>query len=283
MYYNVPGVNDTVDLYADVNIGRIPCVNKKDLRNVVNKIIRYETYTRNENWFNNIILIGGDTFPGWNGYEGEQKNKVTEQIMSDFTSTKLWTSDGTFSARAFNKALVKGAGFVDYSGHGYEIGISTHPPNSNRWIGYYFFNLFFASNGYKLPIIFFDACLTEKLDFTFSNFLNYILPFNLNQNSDISEKQVPVFGWSFVKKKHGGAIATIGATREAFTHVDETGVYGGAGYLSIKFFNAHSTCETVGKMLTKAQNDYINLAWKDYFTIEEFIIVGDPSLKVGGF
>ncbi len=283
IYENVPGVNDTVDLYPDVNIGRIPCVNKRDLRNVINKIIRYETYTSSENWFNNIILIGGDTFPGWNGYEGEQKNKVTEQIMSDFTPTKLWTSDGTFSARAFNKALAKGAGFVDYSGHGYEIGTSTHPPNSNRWIGYYFFNLFFASNGYKLPIIFFDACLTEKLDFTFSEFLNYILPINLNQNSDISDKQVPVFGWSFVKKKHGGAIATIGATRTAFTQVDETGVYGGAGYLSIKFFNAHFTCETVGKMLTKAQNDYINLAWKDYFTIEEFIIVGDPSLKVGGF
>jgi hypothetical protein len=289
-FENVPGVNDSVDLYADVNIGRIPCDTKNELRIVINKIIYYEKNTRSAGWFNNIILIGGDTFPGWSIYEGEKKNTVTQQIMSDFNSTKLWTSDDTFSARAFNKALNDGAGFVDYSGHGYEIGISTHPPNSNRWIGYYFFNLFFASNGNKLPIIFFDACLTAKLDFKLSEFISYILPFNLNQNTDqkttissVFEKQLPCFGWSFVKKKNNGAIATIGATRTAFTNVDGSGVHGGAGYLSVRFFAAYESCETVAQMLTKAQNDYINYAFKDYFTIEEFIIIGDPSLKVGGY
>jgi len=303
-YENVPGVNDSVDLYADVNIGRIPCNTKKELRIVINKIIYYEKNTRSSSWFNNIILIGGDTFPNWNGNEGEQKNTVTKQIMSDFAPTALWTSDDTFSARALNKALNEGAGFVDYSGHGYEIGMSTHPPDSNKWIGYYFYNLFFASNGNKQPIIFFDACLTAKLDFNFTEFakyiLSYILPFNSNNDQSsktstgsntpkigaiqsISEKQLPCFCWTFVKKKNNGAIATIGATRTAYTHVDESGVHGGAGYLSIKFFNAYATSETVGQMLTKAQNDYINLAYKDYFTIEEFIIVGDPSLKVGGY
>jgi len=303
-FENIPGgVNDTVDLFADVNIGRIPCKTKNELRTVINKIIYYEKNTRESSWFNNIILIGGDTFPGWSIYEGEKKNTVTQQIMSDFTPTKLWTSDETFNARAFNKALNEGAGFVDYSGHGYEIGISTHPPDSNKWIGYYFDDLFRASNGEKQPIIFFDACLTAKLDFDFSEFINYIvsyiLPFKSNNNLDsktftssnilksvtqsISEKQLPCFAWSFVKKKYNGAIATIGATRTAYTHVDAGGVHGGAGLLSIKFFAAHATCDTIGQMLTKAQNDYINLAYKDYFTIEEFIIVGDPSLRVGGY
>ena len=40
---------------------------------------------------------------------------------------------------------------------------------------------------------------------------------------------------------------------------------------------------TVGEMLTQAQNDYINNVGKDFFTIEEFILLGDPSLKVGGY
>jgi hypothetical protein len=290
-YENVPGVNDTVDLFADVNLGRIPCTKKDELRTVINKIINYEKNTKNANWFNNIILIGGDTFPGWGVVEGEVKNKVTIQIMSDFTPTTLWTSDGTFNSRAFNKALNKGAGFVDYSGHGFEVGVSTHPPNSNKWIGYYFYNLFWAFNGDKLPVIFFDACLTSKLDFNLSEFIMYMPPFNLlpkqsfESSSILSnyEKLLPTFSWNWVKKKNGGAIATIGATREAYTNVDKSGVHAGAGYLSIKFFAAYATCETVGKMLTKAQNDYINYAFKDYFTIEEFILIGDPTLKVGGY
>jgi len=36
-------------------------------------------------------------------------------------------------------------------------------------------------------------------------------------------------------------------------------------------------------MMTGAQNDYINNVGPDYFTIEEFILLGDPSLMVGGF
>jgi hypothetical protein len=295
IYNNVPGINDTVDLYADVNIGRIPCVKNDELKVVVNKIIHYETYTSGESWFNNIILIGGDTFPGWNGNEGEEKNAVTEQIMSDFTPTTLWTSDNTFSARAFNKALNKGAGFVDYSGHGFEIGASTHPPDSNKWIGYYFYNLFWASNGYKLPIIYFDACLTANLDFNLSGFINYIRPLNSNPNPDsqtsifndilkpwkslsIFEKLVPCFGWNFVKKKSGGAIATIGATRTAYGDLTY-----GCGYLSLQFYRAYSTSQTLSQMLTKAQNVYLNNIWRDYFTVEEFIIIGDPSLKLGGY
>ncbi len=301
IYEEIPGVNDTVDLYADVNIGRIPCVRKNELSNVIKKIINYEKNTNGASWFKNIILIGGDTFPGWSIYEGEVKNKVTKQIMSDFTPTSLWTSENTFNAKAFNKALKNGAGFVDYSGHGFEIGVSTHPPDSNKWIGYYLYNLFWASNREKLPIIFFDACLTSKLDFNLYEFIMYMPPFNLlsnlNTKSSTSvkipktwiplssgfDRLVPTFSWNWVKKKNGGAIATIGATRTAYTWVDHSGVHGGAGYLSIKFFGAYATCETVAQMLTKAQNDYINNVFKDYFTIEEFIIIGDPSLKVGGY
>ena len=65
-------------------------------------------------------------------------------------------------------------------------------------------------------------------------------------------------------------------------YVDKDGVYGGAGYLDVQFFKAYTEGVTVGTMLTQAQNDYINYVGKDFFTIEEFILLGDPSLKVGG-
>ena len=36
-YQNCPGVNDTVDLYPDVNIGRLACVNKKEVSRLLTK------------------------------------------------------------------------------------------------------------------------------------------------------------------------------------------------------------------------------------------------------
>jgi hypothetical protein len=131
IYEGFPGNNDTIDFYPDVNVGRLPCEKNAEVKTVVNKIIHYETETAGKSWFKNIILVGGDTFPGWDGYEGEEQNQITEQIMSDFTPIQLWTSDGTFSARSLNQAINRGAGFIDYSGHGFEIGVATHPPNSD--------------------------------------------------------------------------------------------------------------------------------------------------------
>jgi len=304
IYQNCPGVNDTVDLYPDVNVGRLACEKKKDVSTVVDKIIHYETSAYGESWFSNIVLCGGDTFPGWDGNEGEEKNKITEQIMSDFVPTRLWTSDNTFSARALNKAVNRGAGFVDYSGHGFEMGIGTHPPDDESWIMYYTPRLIGALNGYKLPIVYFDACLTAKLDFNMSELIGSISvpassssPESLlttwdykpltrtlqplvasSEKLPLSDKLVPCFAWSWVKKSNGGAIATIGATRTAYGDLTM-----GCGYLSLQFYEAYSSSETVSQMLTKAQNEYINNLWKDYFTLEEFILLGDPSLKIGGY
>ena len=214
---------DGVDLYPDVNVGRLPCGKNAEVKTVVNKIIHYETETYGASWFKNIILVGGDTFPGWGGNEGEEKNLITEQIMSDFTPIQLWTSDGTFNAKSLNQAINKGAGFIDYSGHGFEIGVATHPPNSDTWVPYHTNHLLGATNGNKLPIIFFDACLTAKLDFNISELIGYASP-NLqlfvNKFSTIASRLFPTFAWCIVKKSNGGAIATIGATRTAFGGID---------------------------------------------------------------
>ena len=285
-YWNCPGVNDTADLYADVNIGRLACSNEREVHTVVDKIIHYETETYGENWFNKIILCGGDTFPNWDGNEGEKKNMVTEQIMSNFTPITLWTSDNTFTPDNINKAVNNGAGFIDYSGHGFEYGLGTHPPDSQDWIYYYTPYLLGLRNGYKLPIIFFDACLTAKLDFTISDVIKYFLSADASKifylisdtlGLNIS-RRLPCFAWYWVKERNGGAIATIGATRTAYGSMDM-----GCGYLSLRFYKAYSSSDMVSQMLTKAQNDYINNLWRDYFTLEEFILLGDPTLMIGGY
>lgn len=271
---------DDVDLYPDVSIGRLPCDTITEVKTVVNKIIYYETETYGESWFKNIILVGGDTFPGWGGNEGEELNLINEQIMSEFTPTKLWTSDGSFSAKSLNEAINNGAGFIDYSGHGFEIGVATHPPDREVWVPYHTNHLLSAKNGYKLPIIFFDACLTAKLDFDVSNLTAYLSEqlIHIISKFNIGSKLVPCFAWCCVAKASGGSIATIGATRTAFGGFDS-----GAGKMSIEFFSAYESGVHLGQMMTQMQNEYISDVHGDLFTVEEFILIGDPSLKTGGY
>jgi len=313
-YRNCPGENDTVDLYPDVNVGRLACTYTKDANTVVDKIIYYEKNTYGTDWFNNIVLVGGDTFPDHNGNEGELLNDMIEDIMSDFIAKKLWTSDNTFSALKLNIALYFGAGFFDYSGHGLHDRILTHPPNSEEWVLYHNHNLKHIYNGNKLPIVFFDACLTAKLDnnestplnipytpkiinnffvnnkifskifnFFVNNFkTNHIFDI-LNKNEVTYEQQdnselIPCFAWRWLIEENGGAIGTIGSTRTAFGGFDS-----GAGKMSIEFFSSYESSEKLGEMMTQAQFGYITDVPYDLFTVEEFILLGDPSLEIGGY
>ena len=314
-YNNCPGENDTVDLFPDVNIGRLACTTIDDANIVIDKIIYYEKNTYGKEWFKNIVLVGGDTFPGHNGNEGEMLNNIIEGIMSDFNAKKLWTSDRTFTAFKLNLALYGGAGFFDYSGHGWTESISTHPPNRDKWVTYHNLNLLNLYNGHKLPIVFFDACLTAKLNHNKSSGNVQYTPNNFNENlfsrlfrtftkifkmifnnqktnplSDVLFKGnavlqpeneptlIPCHAWNWLLKENGGAIATIGATESAFGGFDS-----GAGKLSIEFFSSYDESETVGEMMSNAQIGYhTDVPW-DKFTVEEFVLLGDPSLKIGGY
>jgi len=286
---------DGVDLYADVHIGRLACTDVTEVSTVVNKIIVYEEETYNQIWFKRLILAGGDTFPVSMGappfiYEGEITNIKVGQTMPDFQQMFLWTSKYNLHSYNFNWAINRGAGFVSYAGHGFEHGWGTSRPNAVTKIKIFYYTPYIngLKNGNKLPIIFFDACLTAKLDFNVTDLQNYyprmtntlVRIFSLSSNPlDFYQ----CFAWSFLAKENGGAIATIGSTRTAYTWVDSNGVYGGAGYLDVHFFDAYEDGITVGQMLTGSQNAYIQNVGPDYFTIEEFILLGDPSLMTGGY
>jgi len=290
---------DDVDLYPDVHLGRLACSTPEEVDHIVQRIITYETWTYDQIWFKRIVLAGGDTFPPAMGalpfiYEGEIATEKVAQQLPDFKHIKLWASCRNLNALTFNWAISKGAGFVSYSGHGFEHGWGTYHPNSiRRKIGlyqplYYTPFLKFLKNQQKLPIVFFDACLTAKLDFNITDLDEYypslirLLLMVTNMEYDPSEF-FPCFAWSFLTQENGGAIATVGATRTAYTMVDKDGVYGGAGYLNVHFFKAYEEGIHLGEMLTTTQNDYISNVGHDFFTIEEFLLLGDPSLMVGGY
>ncbi len=290
---------DEVDLYADVHIGRLACRNTDEVNLLVKKIINYETKTYNEEWFNKIVLAGGDTFPPRKGslpfvYEGELTNQIVANELPDFKHIKLWVSKKSLRPITFNWAINRGAGFVVYAGHGFEHGWGTYKPNVLRKKMLYFIDpvyytpyLQFLRNKDKLPIMFFDACLTAKLDFNLSDLADYYNPINfalklIGVDYDTSN-HMPCFAWCCLIEEDGGGIGAVGATRPAYSFVNQRGVYAGAGYLDWMFFKSYSEGVHLGEMLTQAQLLYMTTNFKDYFTIEEYILLGDPSLKVGGY
>jgi len=90
---------DQMDLHPDVYVGRLPCRTFIDARIVTKKIIEYENSAYGQQWFNKFVLIGGDTFPDYPGYEGEETCDFVAGYMDDFEKNKTvyiyWKSNGT--------------------------------------------------------------------------------------------------------------------------------------------------------------------------------------------
>ena len=273
--------DDEIDLLPDIHIGRIPCDTSEELNIVIDKIIHYETETYGENWFKDMIFIGGDTHSGGD-YEGEVHNQIVMDIMSEFNPVVIWTSLGNFNRDTISNAINKGAGFIDYSGHGFEFGFGTYMPNSNKLKSYYTRYLKDLNNNYRLPIIYYSACLTAKLDFTLSDLFDYkaysllrIFTIFPGFNEDL---KLPCFAWSSIVNPTGGGVASIGATRVAFG-----GDNFGCREISKNFFDAYDNCDTLGQMHSASIIEYASEIDMDELTPEEFILIGDPSLKIGGY
>ena len=110
------------------------------------------------------------------------------------------------------------------------------------------------------------------------------LSFLSGQSYDM-DNLYPCFSWELVKKHNGGSIITMGSTRVAFLGMDMDGnVIGGIAFLNLKFFEAYKNDMNVGYLYNSAINSYINNAgWREPITPQEFILIGDPSLKIGGY
>lgn len=279
--YNWNGKTDEVDLYPDVKIGRLACINSDQVDIVVNKIINYENnkaYTKD--WFTNIVVIGGDTCPDENDDpdeedidEGEYLNQAIIDVMQGFNPNKIWDSNGKLSGispsgvQNINDGINNGCGFVDFSGHGAPWVWTTYPHNGKRQTlptptGRYTNSIIYdLENGDKLPIVVCGGCSLGK--------------FSENENC---------FAWSFVSNPNGGGIASFGATGLGWIYCGEWVTYGLVEGLTLRIFEAYADgAITFGEMWVDAVNDYLNtlsLDDVDYKTLEEWHPFGDPTLQI---
>jgi hypothetical protein len=285
------GAVDHPDLVPDVSLGRLPCLNGRELRIVVRKIIRYETRGCADSWFKNMVVVAGDTYPGRTPYyDGEFYTQQGLDMMTEFRPVKLWASDGSFRNWVDVVSTVnKGCGFLWWSGHGNPKSWATHPPDDNEtWIyGLRLRNLPFLHNRYKLPV-----CITG------SGCFNNMFNVSLGNKHWVYGLPTPYcISWALMIQRDGGTIATIGATAFSYESPDINLGYGGIEWLDKQFFSEYGRNHTdvLGDTWGDAITSVIRqcpINWSDdsvdgsalvVKNIQQWALFGDPSLKIGGY
>lgn len=272
---------DNVDLYPDVHLGRLACISTNEVMTCVNKIINYETTNAfMQDWFNNLIVCGGDTFTKFYGDssgvdEGEVINQEIIEIMDGFYTERLWASNGKLYGENgvvnISNIINNGAGFIDFSGHGNTDKWKTHPHNSSPdiWLpqptgNFKNTDIASLSNGDKLPIVISSGCSTSQFDL-----------------------DPKCFGWSFVSNPNGGGIGSFGPSGLAWGYMGEMIKRGLIEGLVLKTFEAYKNGSSItfGEMWSKAINNYIfpTMESIDYKTVEEWQAFGDPTLTIAAF
>jgi len=283
--------DDIIDLYPDVYVGRLPCRTRYEVKIMVNKIIEYEQEPCDESWFKRVVVVGGDTYTFNDYYEGEVANQQALDYMQGYEHVKLWTSDGSLK-RFFDvlKTVNKGCGFLFFAGHGGPHAWATHPPFDNQtWI--YALrnrNMPFFSNQEKLPICIVGGCHNSMFNIS-------LLHLSWTNGVPVNE----CWSWRLTRKMGGGSIATIGCTGLGYGKEDKQDPsQGGAGdYLNVLFFKecGENQKDILGEAWGDAISSYIDefpIYWNqhafndtalDAKTVQEWVLLGDPSLKIGGY
>lgn len=285
------GSVDHPDLVPDVSLGRLPCLNRRELRIVVRKIIGYETRGCDESWFKTMVVVAGDTYPGRTPYyDGEFYTQQGLDMMPEFQHVKLWASDGSLKNWVDVVSTVnKGCGFLWWSGHGNPKDWATHPPDDNdTWIyGLRLRNLPFLHNRQKLPV-----CITG------SGCFNNMFNVSLRNKHWVYGLPTPYcISWALMIQRDGGTIATIGATAFSYESPDINLGYGGIEWLDKQFFSEYGRNHTdvLGDTWRDAITSVIRqcpIDWSDdsvdgsalvVKNIQQWALFGDPSLKIGGY
>jgi hypothetical protein len=290
-----------VDFHPDIYIGRFLCTSPEDIIIVTDKIIEYENNAYGQSWLDNLILCGGDTHAGFyeeniwllfllskgyfhrRAFEGEYFCDKVADLLDDYNPVKCYAS-GFFNPSIksltvdnINDAINSGGSFFLYVGHGFGSCFGTHPPFSTRlWLPfpnmYRISDIEELSNGGMLPVAIFSACHCANFDYMPN----------------------PI-GWEFIKHDSGGSIASIACTTVSYSPLTTYTTESYNGYLTMSFFEGFDDgIDILGDLWGYSIDCYLEdesvwmdifppAIWMHYLCLEEWVLLGDPSLKIGGY
>lgn len=305
---------ETMDLYPDVYLGRLPCRNKLEAKTIVNKIIDYEkTRVADEDWFNNVLLVGGDSYVNKGSWpegvvvkEGEIACEEAINRLPGFNPLKVYTTNEDINQKTVNEEFNKGAGFAFFCGHGSSVSWSTHFPdpvddNSNWTTGYRVKDMISLKNKEKLPVTVVGGCHNGEFGKTIPDkILNGIKNNGLKYFIGrfwFDGWNPKCWAWWLTSKSNGGAIATIANTGLG-THGDGDQDLNGVvdylevldGWLELRFLglygleNEDDLGQNHGQTITEYLHKFLgDEAKMDVKMVQQWELFGDPSLKIGGY
>ena len=239
-------------------------------------------------------------------------------MPEDFEKEILWTSNGKFTGQdAVINAMNEGSGFLFFSGHGspnvwadQKPGICGNRAHSSvtgllvttlrPWPPFVTspaFPMDTISNGEKLPIAVVGGCHNSQFNvsmvFGVLDIMHYFFPAFPELSMWCHGIPVPEsFSWRLIRNPNGGAIASIGNTGLGYGMPGkELTTGGGDSWITIEFFKQYGTegHDILGEAYSQTLTSYINnFDMKDLRsghpkTIGQWVLLGDPSLKIGGY
>ena len=247
-----------------------------------------------------MVVVAGDTYPpGYYNFstapfEGEVTTQTALDYMSSFEAIKLWTSLGTLTGpEDVINAIDNGCGFLFFEGHGNPMNWATHPPNDEgNWTdGLSIGDMGKLKNTDMYPICVVGGCHNSEFDVALINLLK-----------DPKARYYGTFApecwsWKLTRIKGGGSIATIGNTALGMSKEDKNSMQGAGDFMDYQLFYEYGVNGTriLGDAWGHAITNYLNtypINWstpsaKDYAidakTVQEWVLFGDPSLKIGGY
>jgi len=238
----------------------------------------------------------------------------------DFGNNSVFTSKGNWYDQSdVIEEFSKGYGFAYFSGHGSPGWWGDHYPGipGNRQYGsvaglvvtqvspyfpFFYFPLLpmnKLSNTDKLPVVCVGGCHNSMFSISLlPAILDLLLPLYMHTyGTPVPE----CWGWYMVKLPHTGAIATMGNTGYGWGSEGDVCTIGtGDGWINTEFFRQYGeeNQEILGMAYSQAIASYVThhktfelVYWRhdygwdgiDEKTVEQWQLLGDPSLKLGGY
>ena len=253
-------------------------------------------------------MISGDTGPPCRGpatpgiYEGELATGISADWLESigFTVDRLWLSLGAWDGREdIVNAISAGCGFIHMAGHGnpsYWGNFLPDAQSEDEMVdGLILRDMRKLNNGEKLPVIVVGGCHNAQFNVTMMNLIEGIKIYGIKgmffeePYRFYYKEWVPrdFCSW-LVMQKGGGAIASTGCSGLGLGYFNALGL---ADWIEPRFFDvyANQSINILGEVHDQAIRDYINIIGgvnshqEDRKTIEEWTLIGDPSLKIGGY
>ncbi|MDD3493176.1 MAG: C25 family cysteine peptidase, partial [Candidatus Thermoplasmatota archaeon] len=286
---------DILDLYPDVYVGRLACRNSYEVEVMVDKIITYETTAAGQSWFNTFVGVGGDTYPSEDDpyYEGELATQAAFDYLEGFEFVPLWTSNGELTGpQDVIDAVSRGCGFLHFSGHGNPMAWSNHPPHDEEtWIdGLGVGDMRKLSNDGMYPVCIVGGCHNNQFNVSLLNLLKIYEGFEQWKHYIwYGEMSPESWGWWLARKTGGGSIATIANTGLGYGQPGESCLERRGRYMELMFFRSYAEGKTVlgethGSDLTYYLHKFPPMEDRiDCKIVQQWALLGDPSLQIGGY